>query len=62
MQGQAYTDAGATAYDAVDGALTNIITTGLSSVNTMLVCHLSALAPILFKALRFLAMPGFAAI
>lgn len=46
VQGQAYTDAGATAYDAVDGALNNIITTGLSSVNTMVVCHVSALAPI----------------
>lgn len=37
VQGQAYTDAGATAYDVVDGALNNIITTGLSSVNTMVV-------------------------
>ena len=37
MQGQVYTDAGASAYDAVDGAINSIITTGLSSVNTMLV-------------------------
>lgn len=37
LQGQTYTDAGATAYDAVDGALTNVITSGLSSVNSMLV-------------------------
>ena len=32
LQGQAYTDAGATAYDAVDGALNDIATTGLSYV------------------------------
>ena len=37
LQGQAYTDAGATAYDAVDGALDDVVTTGLSLINTMVV-------------------------
>ena len=34
MQGQSYSDAGATAYDAVDGAITNITTAGISAINT----------------------------
>ena len=37
LQGQAYTDAGANAYDAVDGAITAIITSGLTAVNSMVV-------------------------
>ena len=39
MQGQAYSDGGATAYDAYDGALNDVITTGLSSVNIMVVSN-----------------------
>ena len=37
LQGQAYTDAGATAYDAVDGAITSVSVSGLSAINTMVV-------------------------
>ena len=37
LQGQAYKDAGAVAYDAVDGALNDVVTAGLSSINTMVV-------------------------
>ena len=40
LQGQAYTDAGATAYDAIDGAISNVATAGLSSLDTMVVSHL----------------------
>ena len=40
VQGQAYSDAGATAYDAVDGAITSVTTSGVSAVNTMLVSML----------------------
>ena len=43
MQGQAYTDAGATAYDAVDGALNDVITSGLSSIDTMVVSRMLVL-------------------
>lgn len=35
LQGQAYTDPGATAYDAIDGAITTIGASGISIVNTM---------------------------
>ncbi|KAL0024407.1 hypothetical protein WJX79_011128 [Trebouxia sp. C0005] len=34
-QGQAYSDPGATAYDAVDGVITSIVTTGVSAIDTM---------------------------
>ena len=37
LQGQAYSDPGATAYDAVDGAITDITVTGVSAVDTMVV-------------------------
>ena len=37
LQGQAYSDPGATAYDADDGAITDITVTGLSAVDTMVV-------------------------
>ena len=36
-QGQSYSDPGATAYDAVDGAITDIVTTGVSAITTMVV-------------------------
>lgn len=47
LQGQAYSDLGATAYDAVDGAITDIVTTGVSAINTMVVRMLttSCLSP-----------------
>ncbi|KAL0024068.1 hypothetical protein WJX79_002467 [Trebouxia sp. C0005] len=35
IQGQTYSDPGATAYDAVDGAITAVVVKGLSAVNTM---------------------------
>ena len=37
VAGHAYSDPGATAYDAVDGAITSIVTTGVSAINTMVV-------------------------
>ena len=37
IQGQAYSDPGATAYDAVDGAITAVSVKGLSAINTMVV-------------------------
>ena len=37
LQGQPYVEAGATAYDAVDGSITNITITGSSAVNTFVV-------------------------
>lgn len=37
LQGQAYSDAGATAYDAIDGAITNITTAGVNEINTLVV-------------------------
>ncbi len=37
IQGQAYSDPGATVYDAVDGAITAITVKGLSAINTMVV-------------------------
>ena len=39
LQGQGYTDAGATAYDDVDGAVNAVTTTGLTLLNTMVVRH-----------------------
>ena len=42
LQGQAYTDAGATAYDAVDGALNDVVTIGLSLINTVVVSPTNA--------------------
>ena len=37
LQGQAYSDAGATAYDAVDGAITSVTLSGVSAISTMVV-------------------------
>ncbi len=37
IQGQAYSDPGATAYDAVDGAITAVTVKGLSAINTLVV-------------------------
>ena len=37
LQGQAYADPGATAYDTIDGAITSIAASGISAVNTMVV-------------------------
>jgi len=37
IQGQTYSDPGATAYDAVDGAITAVTVKGLSAINTMVV-------------------------
>ena len=37
LQGQAYADAGATAYDAVDGAISSVAVSGAAAVNTMVV-------------------------
>lgn len=40
LQGQAYADAGATAYDATDGAISSITVSGVAAINTMLVSML----------------------
>lgn len=40
LQGQAYADAGATAYDAVDGAISSVTVSGGVAVNTMAVSML----------------------
>ena len=40
LQGQAYADAGATAYDAVDGAISSVAVSGVAAVNTMVVSML----------------------
>ena len=45
LQGQAYSDAGATAYDAIDGAITNITTAGGSDINTLVVSSLHMNGP-----------------
>ena len=37
IQGQAYSDPGVTAYDAVDGAITTVSVKGLSAINIMVV-------------------------
>ena len=47
MQGQAYSDPGATAYDAVDGVITSITVTGISAINTMVVSIQGALYALL---------------
>ena len=42
FQGQAYSDPGATAYDAVDGVIPTVIVTGFATINAMLVSFLLA--------------------
>lgn len=50
VQGQSYSDPGATAYDAVDGAITNITVTGVSAIDTMAVSPVPTVhSPVAFQ-------------
>lgn len=47
LQGQAYSDSGATAYDAVDGAVSSVASSGPSAINSLVVSSLHQCVDIL---------------